>query len=102
MVRSPPAYAGHLRDTCCEDPFEREMAAHSSILAWRIPWTEEPRATVHRVANNQTRLKRLSTHAHINILLSSMHANKFNIFTFIVISNAFELIFTTFSVFYLP
>ena len=25
-----------------EDPLEREMAAHSSILAWRIPWTEEP------------------------------------------------------------
>ena len=24
-----------------EDPLEREMAAHSSILAWRIPWTEE-------------------------------------------------------------
>ena len=25
-----------------EDPLENEMAAHSSILAWRIPWTEEP------------------------------------------------------------
>ena len=25
-----------------EDPLEEEMAAHSSILAWRIPWTEEP------------------------------------------------------------
>ena len=25
-----------------EDPLEREMAAHSSILAWKIPWTEEP------------------------------------------------------------
>ena len=25
-----------------EDPLEKEMAAHSSILAWRIPWTEEP------------------------------------------------------------
>ena len=24
------------------DPLEKEMAAHSSILAWRIPWTEEP------------------------------------------------------------
>ena len=24
-----------------EDPLEKEMAAHSSILAWRIPWTEE-------------------------------------------------------------
>ena len=25
-----------------EDPLEEGMAAHSSILAWRIPWTEEP------------------------------------------------------------
>ena len=34
-----------------EDPLEKEMASHSSILAWRIPWTEESgRATVHAVA----------------------------------------------------
>ena len=26
-----------------EDPLEKGMATHSSILAWRIPWTEEPR-----------------------------------------------------------
>ena len=25
-----------------EDPLEKELASHSSILAWRIPWTEEP------------------------------------------------------------
>ena len=25
-----------------EDPLEEEMATHSSVLAWRIPWTEEP------------------------------------------------------------
>ena len=27
---------------CREDPLQKGMAAHSSILAWRIPWTEEP------------------------------------------------------------
>ena len=33
-----------------EDPLEEEMATHSSILAWEIPWTEEPgRVTVHGV-----------------------------------------------------
>ena len=33
------------------------MATHSSILVWRIPWTEEPGwATVHEVAKSQTRL----------------------------------------------
>ena len=26
-----------------EDPLEKEMATHSSILAWKIPWTEEPK-----------------------------------------------------------
>ena len=31
-----------------EDPLEREMATHSSILAWRIPWTEEPNMTEQR------------------------------------------------------
>ena len=44
---------------------EKEMATHSSILAWRSPWTEEPGkgAAVHGVAKSRTRLKRLSTHA---------------------------------------
>ena len=36
------------------DPLEKEMATHSSILAWRIPWTEEP--IVHRVIKSQTQL----------------------------------------------
>ena len=40
-----------------EDPLEEGVATHSSILAWRIPWTEEPGgATVHGVAKSQTRL----------------------------------------------
>ena len=30
------------RDLGQEDPLEKEMATHVSILAWRIPWTEEP------------------------------------------------------------
>ena len=30
-----------MRETCREDPLEKEMATHSSILAWRIPWMEE-------------------------------------------------------------
>ena len=39
------------------------MAAHSSILAWRIPWTEEPETTVPRVTKIQTLLKPLSLHS---------------------------------------
>jgi len=42
MVKNPPA----LQETWVlslgqEDPLEKEMATHSSILAWRIPWIEE-------------------------------------------------------------
>ena len=36
-----------------EDPLEKGMATYSSILAWRVPWTEEPwQATVHGVAES--------------------------------------------------
>ena len=42
-----------------EDPLEKEMATHSSILAWRIPETEEPGRLyiVHGVSKSQARLK---------------------------------------------
>ena len=47
-----------------EDPLEKEMAAHSSIPAWRSPWTEKPGGLqsmgVHRVSNSQTQLQLLS------------------------------------------
>ena len=38
-----------------EDPLEQEVATHSSVLAWEIPWTEEPGGlhTVHRVSKSQ-------------------------------------------------
>ena len=46
MVKNSSANAGDIRTTgsilCQEDPLEEGMATHSSILAWRIPWTEEP------------------------------------------------------------
>ena len=43
LVKNPPA----LQETLVqylgqEDPLQKEMATHSSILAWEIPWTEEP------------------------------------------------------------
>jgi len=38
-----------------EDPLEKGMATQTSILVWRIPWTEEPgRLTVHGVAKSHT------------------------------------------------
>ena len=47
-----------------EDPLEEDMATHSSILAWRIPWTEEPGGLrAMRLQKSRTRLKRFSTRA---------------------------------------
>ena len=46
VLKNLPANAGDARDTGSipgwEDPLEEEMATHHSILAWRVPWTEEP------------------------------------------------------------
>jgi len=43
MAKNPPAkQETQVRSLGWQDPLEKEMAAHSSILAWRIPWTEEP------------------------------------------------------------
>ena len=45
-----------VRSLSREDPLEKGMATHSSILAWRIPWTEEPGGLQslgsHRVGHN--------------------------------------------------
>ena len=50
-----------------EDPLEKEMATHSSIHVWKIPWTEEPGGlhTVHGVTKSRTRLSNFtSLHLH--------------------------------------
>ena len=53
-----------------EDSPEEGMGTHFSILAWRIPWREEPDwATIHKFSKSWTLLKRLSKHAHISFLV---------------------------------
>ena len=49
-----------------EDALEEDMAAHSIILAWRIPWTEEP-GGLWSVGSqkNRAQVKRLSTHTQL-------------------------------------
>ena len=47
----PPMREAQVPSLGQEDPLEKEMITHSSILAWRIPWTEEPGGLqFHRVA----------------------------------------------------
>ena len=45
-LKNPPAKAGdsetQVQSLGWEDPLEKETTTHSSILAWRIPWTKEP------------------------------------------------------------
>ena len=48
-----------------DDSLKEGMATYFSILAWRIPWTEEPGGLPSMgLAKSQTQLKRLSTHTH--------------------------------------
>ena len=43
MVKNPPAMQeNQIRSLDWENALEKGMATHSNILAWRIPWTEEP------------------------------------------------------------
>ena len=79
MVKSPPAKAGDVRDTwvCSlgqEDALEEGMATHSSILAWRIPWTEEPGGLQsmgsQRVRHDQNNSAR-TTHTYDQVSTSS-------------------------------
>ena len=54
-VKNPPAIEEtQVGSLSWEDPLEKGMAIHSSILAWRIPWTEEPGGllTVHAVTKS--------------------------------------------------
>ena len=72
-VKNPPAMQkASVRSLGWEDPLKEGMAIHSSILAWRIPWTEEPGrlqsmgsqrvghdwATKHRAAQEKRIIKR--------------------------------------------
>ena len=72
------------------------MAPHSSILAWRIPWTEEPGGLQGRVAQSWTRPKQFSTYAciyvymHMYVLCVCVYTYihmyiRFHIYTFICI-----------------
>ena len=65
MVKNLPANVGDIGDTISildwKDPLEEEMATHSSILPWRIPWTEKPGGLQPK--GSQGVKTQLSTHA---------------------------------------
>ena len=56
LKRLPPMQEIRVRSLGREDPLEKEMVTHSSILAWRIPWMEEPGKLQFTGLQSQTRL----------------------------------------------
>jgi len=50
-----------------KDPLEKEMATHCSILAWEIPWTEEPSGPWGCIESNTA--EGLSTHIYVHICI---------------------------------
>ena len=57
LIKNPPAkQEARVQSLGREDPLEKGMATHSSILAWRIPWTEEPGGLQSVGLQSQTRL----------------------------------------------
>ena len=68
VVKNSPANSGDIRDVVRslghEDSPEKEMATHSSIHAWRIPWTKKPDGLLSRGRKELDTAKQLSMHAY--------------------------------------
>ena len=56
LKRLPAMWETWVQSLDGEDPLEKEMATHSSILAWRIPWTEEPGGLQSKESDTTERL----------------------------------------------
>ena len=52
----PAMQKTRVRSLGSEDPLKKEMATHSSILAWKIPWTEDPGGLQSMTSQSQTQL----------------------------------------------
>ena len=51
VVKNPPGNAGDEWDLGQKDPLEEEMITHSTLLAGKIPWTEEPKIVSHKATS---------------------------------------------------
>ena len=72
-----------------EDSLKEEMATHSSIVAWKIPWTEEPGGVVHGVAKGQTWLN-----THMIIFLWGIREGPTKIFLYFWSNAGLDLSFS--------
>ena len=56
MIENPPPMQEmQVQSLGQEDPLKEDMATHSSILTWKIPWTEEPDGLVHGITKSKPR-----------------------------------------------
>ena len=83
VKRLPATRETRIQSLSWEDVLEKRIAAHSSILAWKIPWTEEWWVTVHGVAKSWTQ------------------QSDFTFILFKIITFLFNFVFLTFMIFYL-
>ena len=78
-VKNPPAMQElRVRSLGREDPLEEGMATHSSILAWRIPWTEEP-GGLQPIGSQRVRHDWVSTHARTPLHIRDLSILAFDI-----------------------
>ena len=71
LVKNPPAMQETwVQSLGWEDPLEKGKSTHSSILAWRTPWTD---CVVHGVAKSLTRLKATFTFTHFHSTVNSYY-----------------------------
>ena len=69
QVKNPPAVQEtQVQSLVWEDPLEKEMATHSSTLAWKVPWTEEP-GGLQSMGLQRVRHDSVTEHAYIHVLV---------------------------------
>ena len=56
-----------------DDPLEKEMATHSSAVAWRIPWTEEP-GGLQSIGSQRVRYDLATEHARVHVCLKGHYS----------------------------
>ena len=67
LKRLPAMWETWVRSLAREDPLEKEMATRSSILAWKIPWTEEPGRLQSTGCKELDTTEQLHFHFHFRI-----------------------------------
>ena len=88
LVKNLPAVRkAWVRSLDWEDPLEKEMTTHSSILAWRIQWT-----MVHGVPKSQTRLSSFYSQANVAIIYIVMGITFFFLI-YLCIKYSFRILF---------